>query len=111
MPYKEIKPLYEDEVLRVTLLPNCIEDHAVYHKAPGEEFECLLPLPRGVLREFALAPSGDLEMRLNTMDPTILFHLRQKNISVDKLHVAICQAYAEEERRFVRECMVVKQSD
>ncbi|MFA5176137.1 MAG: hypothetical protein WC413_02665 [Candidatus Nanoarchaeia archaeon] len=111
MSYKEIKPLYEDEVLRVTLLPNCIEDHAVYHKVPGEEFECLLPLPRGVLREFALTKRGDLERRLSTINPMVLADLRNKNISVDGLHIAICQAYAEEERRFVRECMVVKQSD
>jgi len=86
------KLLYEDEKLKIDYF-NFIEDHLL---VIGEEDYVI---PRGVLKELATTPRGSIEQKLDNFNKNILFELNKNQIGVDGLHVAICQAHIEEERR------------
>lgn len=92
------KPLYEDEQIKIDYLPSSIEDHLLYIKEKsGEESRYLME--RGILSELARTSRGGIERKIATINQSILFTLREEKIGIDGLHVALCQAYAEEERR------------
>ena len=93
------EPLYKDEKLKIDYLDGC-HDHELFI---GENS---YPIQRGILAELARTPRGGIERIIQTWNSNIFYGLEQAQISVDGLHVAICQAYAEEERRidlFIRE--------
>ncbi|MDD5651435.1 MAG: hypothetical protein PHF86_13640 [Candidatus Nanoarchaeia archaeon] len=88
-------PLYKDDKLEINYLPNCIEDHFL---SIGNKRG--YAIPRGILKELARTPRGGIERKINNFNESILSVLGQEGISVDGLHVAICQAYIEEEERY-----------
>ncbi|MDD5133661.1 MAG: hypothetical protein PHD81_00760 [Candidatus Nanoarchaeia archaeon] len=95
---KEGKPLYQDEEIKVDYLLNSFEDHRVYLKeGRGEELNYIIQ--RGILKDIARTPRGGLVSILSRCNPQILYALKEMDIEVDGLHVALCQAYAEQEER------------
>ena len=92
------KPLYEDKQFRIDYLANSGEDHYITVKlSEKERHSCILE--RFVLREMAKKTSEMFESTLRTVDDIFLNILKKKNIGIDKLHIAICQAYIEEKDR------------
>ncbi len=92
------KPLYQDEQLRIDYLPTSVDDHVLFIKDhSGEERQYIIQ--RGILRDMARAQRGTLERMIGTFNHMLLFALRKEDIGIDSLHVAVCQAYAEEEER------------
>ena len=92
------EPLYQDEKLKIEYLPNSHEDHLVYiRESSGEEYRYVIQ--RGILEELARTARGGIENKLQWSNQDLLFVLKKENISVDALHIAICQAYAEEKER------------
>ena len=75
-------------------------DHAIFIKYPqlgigeGEEFS----LPRGVLEELATTDRDRIESKIYNLNPRISEVLENQRISLDGLHVAICQAYIAHEK-------------
>ena len=94
-------PLYQDDRLRIEPHPNSFEDHLVYIKERnGEEINYILP--RGVLPELAKVPRGGIERMISNFNAPLLHLIEQEGIGIDGLHVAICQAYIEQEERINR---------
>lgn len=89
------EPLYQDGELKITYF-NGPEDHELFIK------ENRYIIQRGILRDLAETPRGGLISIIENWSPQILLGLESAGISVDGLHVAICQAYAEEERRVAK---------
>lgn len=90
--------LYQDEQLKIDYYKPSPEDHLIWIKDnTGKETAYILQ--RGILEELARTPRGGIERKINTVNDMILFHLKKEGISVDGLHVAICQAYAAEEEQ------------
>ena len=56
-------------------------------------------IQREILRELARTPRGGIERKIGTFNDMLLFFLRKHDIGIDGLHVALCQAYVEEENR------------
>lgn len=95
--------LYEDDKLRIGYLPDSPEDHLLY-VGDGKEFEYIIQ--RGILGEMARTSRGGIERMINQFNYNILHAIGEVGVSVDGLHVAICQAQMEENRRiqdFTRE--------
>ncbi len=86
--------LYGDEQLRIST--RSLEDH---YLSIGDKGRIYI-LQNGILNELGRTQRGRLEGKLNTIDPQILFVLGEEGISVDGLHVAISQAFLEQERMF-----------
>ncbi len=92
------KSLYQDRQLRIEHHPSSSQDHLLYVKEKeGEEVEYLIQ--RGILRELARTPRGEIERKISNFSPEILTEVKREGIGVDGLHVALCQAYIEEEER------------
>lgn len=91
------KPLYQDEKLKIDDHPTSSDDHMLYIKAKGKWAQYVLQ--RGVLEQLARTPRGQIPGLGRLIHDLIWQSLEDANISVDGLHVAICQAYAEEERQ------------
>lgn len=92
-------PLYQDKKIRIDYLSHSVEDHLLFIKPEcGEEIGYIIP--RGVLSELARTKRGGIENKLNAMNPLILSEAKQVGIGVDGLHVALSQAFREEEDRF-----------
>ena len=100
MGEEEQKPLYKDNIITIDypLLPGSIDDHALYLSANGIKLSSFR-IPRGVLEELAKTPRGGIERKISAFNEIILASLKDYNVGIDGLHVAICQAYAEEDRR------------
>lgn len=92
------KPLYEDKELIINNNPSCPEEHILIIGL-SEEYPRYHLLQRGVLEQLARTPYGGIEEILKDVNPIILYNLKKERIPIDGLHVALCQAYAEEERR------------
>lgn len=88
------EPLYQDGKLKIDYLPKCVEDHELFIKDRGS-----YALPRGVLQDLARTPRGGIGRILDTFNPSILDTLNQEGIDIDGLHIALCQAYMEGEKR------------
>ena len=96
---KKEEPLYQDEKLKIDYHPTSIDDHLVYLKRKdGEEYGYIIQ--RGILRELALTKRGGIERKLFNSNETLLDAIKQEGISIDSMHVALCQAYHEQERRY-----------
>lgn len=94
-------PLYQDGQLKIDYLETSIEDHVLYIKRKeGDEWNYIIP--RRILGELAKTQRGGIERKIATFNEDILFELRRQEIGIDGLHVALCQAYAEEEERINR---------
>ena len=97
----EEKPLYQDEQLKIDYFERAPEEHLLYirdlHEKKGEEMSYVIP--RGILSELATTSRGGIERKIAAFNDMILFALQKERIGIDGLHVALCQAYAEEERR------------
>jgi len=90
------EPIYQDSQLKIEF--HASEEYFLYLKdKTGEEKGYLLP--RGILQELAQTKRGGMERKINALNEEILYAARQEGISADSLHVALCQAYSEEERR------------
>ena len=87
------EPLYKDLELKIDYYPTSVEDHVLEFGDMG------YTLPRGILEDFGRTPRGELRRRLDSHNSMILEGLKRTDIGVDGLHVALSQAYAEEERR------------
>ena len=92
----EEKPLYQDEQLKIDYLSG--EDHLLFIKEKNGR-ETNYVIARGILSELATTPREGIERKIATFNDMILFALKKEGIGVDGLHIALCQAYAEEERR------------
>ncbi|MBW2978519.1 hypothetical protein KY304_00210 [Candidatus Woesearchaeota archaeon] len=98
---EEEKPLYEDSQFKIDYLANSGEDHYITVKlSEKDEISCVLQ--RHVLRELAKKPGGMLEKTIQVFNDNFMFCLEKKGIEIDKLHIAICQAYLEEQNRINR---------
>ncbi len=94
--------LYADEDIEVGYLPDSPEDNYIAFTSddPGRQ-EYLLQ--RGIVRELAETPRGDgLAQKLNNVNDLILLDARQRGLHQSDVHVAICQAYREQEERYQR---------
>ncbi|MDP4012370.1 MAG: hypothetical protein Q8R00_02085 [Candidatus Nanoarchaeia archaeon] len=94
--------LYRDDKLKIDYFPNHTDDHLVYilDGNSGEELSYILP--RGILDELARTPRGGIEDKLQWSFQQLLFALKKEKITLDGFHVAICQAFMEEEKRFAK---------
>jgi hypothetical protein len=92
------KPLYQDDEITIEYHPSSVEDHVLHVTYDGTDRLSYL-LQRGILHDLATTQRGGIESKISNFNPELLFHLKEKNIGIDGLHVAICQAYAEEEAR------------
>jgi len=94
---KKEEPIYQDNQLKIEF--HASEEYFLLLKdKKGKETSYLLP--RGILQELAQTQRGGIERKIGAFNEEILHAAKQEGISVDSLHVALCQAYAEEERRF-----------
>lgn len=92
------RPLYEHEQIQVGYLGGAsAREHTLRLLGEGDALEYVLP--RDVLRELATTPSGDIEQKISNFNPAILGGTDRRGISLDRLHVALCQACIEEMRR------------
>jgi len=80
--------------LKIDYLPNSGEDHVLFIEEVWS-----YALPRGVLSDLARTPRGRIEGMIRNFNDSILHMIEQKKVGVDGLHVALCQAYTEEEKR------------
>lgn len=93
------KPLYEDNQLQIKIADSP-QDHLMGIKRIEEkEFDTYVSLPRGSLEHFALTPRGKLESELDNMNPMITGYLRYVGLNANDAHIAILQAYIEDEER------------
>lgn len=92
------KHLYLDEKLKIDTSPSSTEDHILYIRegSGGEWAEYLIP--REILRELAGTPRGGIERKIYNFNFKIMSAIQTEEIGVDGLHVAFCQAYAEQKR-------------
>ena len=98
------KALYQDAELKVDYYGNHDEyglwiRNARLEAKGGSQEGNLNYMPRGVLEDLARTPRGEIVSKIETFNSKILFYLKEARISVDALHIAICQAYIEEEKR------------
>ena len=94
------KPLYQDEKLRIDYHPNTVVDHILYIKEEmGREANYVIP--RGILEELAKTKRGGIEGKIVNFNADILHAIEVEGIGIDGLHVALCQAYEEQERRYI----------
>jgi len=92
------QPLYQDKRLVIDYLPQSPEDYQlIIKRKSGEETGQILQ--RGVLGDLAKTSRERLETKIDTINPVLLHELRLEKIGMDWLHVALCQAHMEEERR------------
>jgi hypothetical protein len=54
------------------------------------------------LRELARTPRGGIEQKIINFNEPILLSIKEEGISIDGLHVALCQSYMAEERDFAK---------
>ena len=87
------EPLYINDKIKIDYHPTSVEDHVLELGSFG------YTLARGVLQDFARVPKDELVGRIQTYNSMILGGLGRSDVSIDGLHVALSQAYAEEERR------------
>jgi hypothetical protein len=85
-------PLYNDDKIKIEAAAS-IEDHDMYI---GKEY---FLIQRGILRDWALTKRGELESKLYNRNTNYIMSLKKEEITVDGLHLALCQAYHEEEKR------------
>lgn len=91
--------LYADEDIEVGYLAHSPDDNYVAFLAGGHDRDEYI-LQRGILREFAETSRDGLTQKLNQVNEMILMDARQRGLTQDSVHVAICQAYIENERRY-----------
>ena len=94
------KPLYQDSRIKVDYLPDCHEDHGLAIDEGGER-GAFLVLQRGVLEELARTNRDGLPSKITTMNSIFLYALERTGLTLDAIHVAICQARMEEVRRYL----------
>jgi len=92
------KPLYEDPQLMITNFGSTDEHLLFVNEKIGEQINFIIP--RGCLKEFAETPRGELERKLHDVNPLVIAELKQERIDVDYIHIALCQAYIENQRRY-----------
>ena len=92
------KPLYEDNLLKIDYNPRATDEHILFVKQNNEE-KISYFIQRGVLADFAKTRRGALEIRIDTYQPMMLYHIKDEGIGVDGLHVALLHAHMEEEKR------------
>jgi len=92
------KPLYQDEKIKVDYLPNSTSDHLLFVKEKDGEWAEYI-IQRGILQELARMPRGGIEEKIAVFNELILLSIKKEEIGIDGLHVALCQAYMEEEDR------------
>ena len=93
------RPFYEDPELKIANSPYSFQDHTLYFIQSGQE-EGRYIIPRGCLEEFATTPRDRLELKLITMNETLVLHAIQRGLTIDSLGMAFAQAYIEQERRY-----------
>lgn len=92
------KPLYQDDKLKIDYHPTSVEDYMLWIKeGSGDNISYIIP--KGCLEDMAKATRGGIERIIHAFNDMILYAVKKEEISIDGLHVAICQAYAEEERQ------------
>ena len=97
------KPLYQDEILKIDYFKRAPNEHFL-HVTNKQGGSSIYIIPRGILSELAQAGRGGIESKISNLNSDILLAIKNEGISIDGLHVALCQAYAEEESR-MREFM------
>ena len=94
-------PLYEGHKLRV-IVAYTGEDHWMQMRM-GKDYSwddsTGYLLQHDVLRTLAPVPSGELERKLDIINPFISPNLKLHHINMDEVHEALSQAYTEEEKR------------
>ena len=91
-------PLYDDGKVKIDYYSNAPEEHVLHITDKKGESSGYL-IQRGILRELAQTKRGGIESKISNFNDNILFAIKNEGISIDGLHVALCQAYSEEERR------------
>lgn len=92
--------LYQDQQIKIGYLPYSAIDHILFIREgeTGEFREYLIQ--RGILKELATTPRGGIEQKIANFNERILSSIKKVGIKIDGLHVALCQAYQEEESRY-----------
>jgi hypothetical protein len=99
----EEQPLYRDSQIEIGFNPNSPEDHYIKFIVGGEKLEFLIQ--RGILRELARNNRDEFQSKIDMVDEMIGYTARERKLTYSDMHVAIIQAYMEEESRrdnFVR---------
>ena len=95
----EERVLYRDDEIRIEINPTYPDEHSLYLFKKNKNDGGYV-FPRGILEELAKSNWGGIERKIHACNELILYKLRQEEISIDHLHVAVCQAYMEEQRRY-----------
>lgn len=93
---EEEKPLYTDEEFRVKYNTSP-EDHNLLIKKDKEFLSYYLD--RGILPDLAGTPRGELEKKIQNLNPNILDHLKGGGLHIDSLHFVLSKANREDARR------------
>lgn len=94
------KLLYQDDDFRITLREDGEEHNLEIRYWDKKGWENYI-LQRGVLRELAQTKRGGIVQRLYAISRNMIpYHLNQIGLTPDAVHVALCQAYHEEEKSF-----------
>jgi len=94
----EHPPLYKDNKITIDYSPIFVGDHRLSLKEKDGKTS-YYNLQRGTLHELAITPPGGIEKKINNFNPSLLDALNKEEITIDALHIALCQAYIEEEVR------------
>jgi len=82
--------IYEDPQFRLSIGKK-LGNYSLYIKHDGEEFFHAISVPQ--IREIGATPRGELEDKLDGIDPEIRKNLKKADLSVDSVHLAICLTY------------------
>ena len=94
------EPLYEDEQIKIGYFDNESWDYLLEIKSTSHPNNYCGFLPKRVLKKIAETPRGKLENKLEAVSPKIKDYLKS-DLSIDSLHIALCQAYQEEQNRYI----------
>ncbi len=86
----EEQSLYEDSQFRVATGKK-IGECSFYIK--NKDYETYHRISIDAIREIVKIPRGQLEDKLDNIDPKIKKNLKKAGLSVDSAHLAICLAY------------------
>ena len=101
---QEERSLYQEDRLKVTYFPRNPDEHRLcVGEIVAGNYRTYV-LQRGVLQELATTQAGELEKKVNILANGMLsVDLKQQGIGMDKLHIALCQAVIEEQKRFTQD--------
>jgi hypothetical protein len=101
-------PLYDDNQIQIKIGDNP-EDHIIGIRKEEHKEYCFFYMQRGLLEHLALAKPKELENKLNNCIPFMTSRLESCGLTTKDVHIAILQAYIEDEKRIQAGVEVIKE--